>query len=262
MYYKTLTSPNSTEWVVFFHGFGGNSSIFYKQLKAFRSEYNLLLLDLPGHGKSPYPKGVDLFEYSAEKTMEILKQLNIKTAHFVGVSLGTIIMQEIALRKPTIIKSMVLGGATPKLKKWGEFLCRLSVFYPLRKTLPHMVPYRIFARVLLPKKNHSDSRKAFIKEAYKLSKETYLSWVLAGLNGYTTYDRLKETKNKIPKLYISGSEDHMFLQNTEVYANQEENAAMEIIPKCGHVCNIEESDRFNTLSISFMKKIDKISITA
>lgn len=125
-----------------------------------------------------------------------------------------------------------------------------------------MVPYRIFARVLLPKKNHSDSRKAFIKEAYKLSKETYLSWVLSGLNGYTTYDRLKSIKNKIPKLYISGSEDHMFLSNTSEYVKQEENSTLEVIEKCGHVCNIEESDIFNDLAVSFMKRVDKIRITA
>ncbi|CAG9620649.1 alpha/beta fold hydrolase [Sutcliffiella rhizosphaerae] len=262
MYYKTMSHPKSKEWIVLFHGFGGNSSIFYKQLKAFRSEYNLLLLDFPGHGKSPYQRDVNLFEYSAEKTIEIINHLKIKTAHFVGLSLGTIIMQEIAIRKPEIIKSMVLGGATPKLKKWGEFLCRLSVFYPLRKILPHMVPYRIFARVLLPKRNHSSSREAFIKEAYKLSKETYLGWVLAGLDGYTTFDRLKEKKNSIPKLYISGSEDHMFLHNTINYVNHERNASIEVIPKCGHVCNIEESETFNTLSVSFMKRVDKISITA
>lgn len=262
MFYKTLIHPTSKEWIVLFHGFGGNYSIFYKQLKPFRSEYNVLLLDLPGHGKSPYPKGVDLFEYSSDKTLEILNILKIKSAHFVGISLGTIIMQEIALRSPSSIKSMILGGATPKLKKWGEFLCRLSVFYPLRKMLPHMVPYRIFARVLLPKSNHSDSRKAFIKEAYKLSKEAYLGWVLSGLNGYTTYDRLAETKNKIPKLYISGAEDHMFLESTKKYAANEENATMEIIENCGHVCNIEESEKFNDLAVSFMKSANKVQITA
>jgi pimeloyl-ACP methyl ester carboxylesterase len=262
MYYKTLIHPSAKEWIVLFHGFGGNSSIFYKQIKAFRSEYNLLLLDLPGHGKSSYPKNVDLFEYSSNMTIDIMNKLKIESAHFVGISLGTIIMQEIALRKPALIKSMVLGGATPKLKKWGEFLCRLSVFYPLRKILPHMVPYRIFARVLLPKRNHSDSRKAFIKEAYKLSKETYLGWVLSGLNAYTTYDILKEKPNKIPKLYISGSEDHMFLSNTIEYAKQEENSTMEIIQRCGHVCNIEESDTFNELAVSFMKRVDKLKITA
>lgn len=262
MFYKTLTHPTSKEWIVFFHGFGGNSSIFYKQLKPFRSEYNLLLLDLPGHGKSPYPKNVNLFEYSSRKTIEILKDLKIKSAHFVGISLGTIIMQEIAIQQPSLIKSMILGGATPKLKKWGEVLCRLSVFYPLRKSLPHMVPYKIFARVLLPKNNHGDSRKAFIKEAYKMTKEAYLGWVIAGLSCSVTFDRLAETKNTIPKLYISGSEDHMFLSNTQKYVNNEANATIEVIENCGHVCNIEESEKFNDFALSFMKRADKVQITA
>ncbi|AST91515.1 MULTISPECIES: alpha/beta fold hydrolase [Sutcliffiella] len=257
MYYKTIKHPSSKEWIVLFHGFGGNGTIFYKQLKAYRSNYNLLLLDLPGHGKSPLPQGVDLMEYSAQKTITILEELKICSAHFIGLSLGTIVMQEVALLNPKKIKSMILGGATPKLKKWGELLCRTSMLYPVRTLLPHMVPYKIFARVLLPKSNHADSRKAFIQEAYKLSKETYIKWIIDGVYKKTAFYKLNQHENNIPKLYISGSEDHMFLQNTIDYATKESNARMEIIPNCGHVCNIEESSKFNDLSLSFMEEVNE-----
>ena len=53
IYYTTHVNENSTlEWVVFVHGAGGNSTIWYKQIKAFKAHFNILLVDLRGHGQS------------------------------------------------------------------------------------------------------------------------------------------------------------------------------------------------------------------
>ena len=50
IYHTTYRNENSSaEWVVFIHGAGGSSSIWYKQINAFRKEFNLLLVDLRGH---------------------------------------------------------------------------------------------------------------------------------------------------------------------------------------------------------------------
>ncbi len=52
LFHKTFTHPTSDEWVVFVHGAGGSSSIWFKQIKAYKQHFNLLLIDLRGHGKS------------------------------------------------------------------------------------------------------------------------------------------------------------------------------------------------------------------
>ena len=57
LYYKTFVSENNNEWITFIHGAGGSSSIWFKQIKNFKSYFNLLLIDLKGHGKS---KNIDL----------------------------------------------------------------------------------------------------------------------------------------------------------------------------------------------------------
>ncbi len=45
-------NPKKKEWITFVHGAGGSSTIWFKQIKYFSKYYNLLLLDLRGHGKS------------------------------------------------------------------------------------------------------------------------------------------------------------------------------------------------------------------
>ncbi|MCF9489912.1 alpha/beta fold hydrolase, partial [Vibrio parahaemolyticus] len=50
LFHKTFVHPTSQEWVVFVHGAGGSSSIWFKQIKAYKQHFNLLLIDLRGHG--------------------------------------------------------------------------------------------------------------------------------------------------------------------------------------------------------------------
>ena len=52
LYYKEYFLNEKADWVVFVHGAGGSSAIWFKQLKDFKAHFNLLLIDLRGHGKS------------------------------------------------------------------------------------------------------------------------------------------------------------------------------------------------------------------
>ncbi len=63
-------------------------------------------------------------------------------------------------------------------------------------------------------------------------------------------DRLRETN--VPKLFISGSEDHLFLRMVKNYVRTDPLAILHILERCGHVCNIEDPAGFNQASINFI----------
>ena len=50
--YTIYENSNSKQWVTFVHGAGGSSSIWFKQIRDFQKHFNVLLLDLRGHGNS------------------------------------------------------------------------------------------------------------------------------------------------------------------------------------------------------------------
>ena len=91
-------SEQVKQWVTFVHGAGGSSSIWFKQIRDFQKQYNVLLLDLRGHGSSkPTLKSAFKQKYTfsalAEDIREVLDFLKIEKSHFVGISLGTILIR-------------------------------------------------------------------------------------------------------------------------------------------------------------------------
>ncbi|NCA22371.1 MAG: alpha/beta hydrolase, partial [Crocinitomicaceae bacterium] len=153
---------------------------------------------------------------------------------------------------PKIVKSMVFAGAVTELNFKSRLLLRIGRIF--NNVLPYMVLYKIFARVMMPKKNHERSRKLFIQEAKKLMDKEFKRWfkLTARLTAYLS--ELEKNKSIIPKLYIMGGEDHLFLAPVKKLVENDESSQLQIVPNCGHVVNIENSIVFNELSIDFIEK--------
>ena len=87
--YTIYQNSESAEWVTFVHGAGGSSSIWFKQIREFQKKFNVLLLDLRGHGSSNKLKAKKYtFQSIAHDILEVIDHLKIKSSHFVGISLG------------------------------------------------------------------------------------------------------------------------------------------------------------------------------
>ena len=116
------------------HGAGGSSSIWFKQVRSFQKHFNVLLLDLRGHGNSSTKikssfKRKYTFQAIANDVLEVLEYLNISSSHFVGISLGTIVIRQLAEDHPKKVKSMILGGAILKMNFRSQILMRLGNFF-------------------------------------------------------------------------------------------------------------------------------------
>jgi pimeloyl-ACP methyl ester carboxylesterase len=255
LYSKKIKHPISDQWVVFIHGAGGSSAIWHKQIKPFSNMYNILLVDLRGHGKSKLKnqKKDYSFEVIADDVVEVLKTHQIEEAHFVGVSMGSIVIKQIYSIKPELVRSMIFAGAVTKLNIKSRLLLRLGRI--LNRFLPYMTLYRLFARIMMPNKNHDQSRKMFIQEARKLMDKEFKRWfkLTARLTAYLS--KLESSPYKIPQLYIMGSEDHLFLTPVLELTKGNQYSTVAIVENCGHVVNIENSERFNALSIEFIEGI-------
>lgn len=258
LHYRIHEHAPDSEWVVFLHGAGGSSTIWYKQIRAFREDFNVLLIDLRGHGLSKIPwNPQELKRYSfdllAEDVIQVLDETGVEKAHFVGISLGCILIRQIAERGPERVHSMILGGAILKLNVRSRFLMWLGNVS--KNIIPYMLLYKFFAWIILPRKNHRESRILFVREAKKVQQKEFLRWykLTANLKGVLKLFRNKDLG--IPTLYLMGEEDHLFLAAVRDTVLAHASAQLVVFPKCGHVVNVQQPMRFNRESLRFLKAL-------
>ena len=254
--YTLYKNENSNQWVTFVHGAGGSSSIWFKQIRDFQKKYNVLLLDLRGHGESkPTLKTAFKQKYTfsalANDILEVLNYLNIEKSHFVGISLGTILIRQLAEMHPERVQSMILGGAILKMNFRSQILMKLGNMF--KYVLPYLVLYKFFAFVIMPKKSHKQSRLLFINEAKKLYQKEFIKWFKLTAEINPILRCFRQIELNIPTLYVMGDEDYMFLPSVRiVVGNHYKSSKLFVIEKCGHVVNVEQPIVFNDAVLSFI----------
>jgi pimeloyl-ACP methyl ester carboxylesterase len=255
--YTTYKHKTAKDWVTFVHGAGGSSSIWYQQIRSFSANFNVLVVDLRGHGKSK-PSIKDTFKQKytfnaiTNDIVEVLDFLKIEKSHFAGISLGTILIRNLAENYPKRVKSMVMGGAIMSMNFKSKVLLRTGIIF--KSVVSYMLLYKLFAFVIMPKKNHKKSRLLFVNEAKKLCQKEFIRWfkLTSELNSLLRFFRVKDIQ--IPTLYIMGEEDHLFLPAIKNVVSQHLQASLLVVKKCGHVVNVEQAEIFNTASIQFIQK--------
>ncbi len=257
LHHATYLHPTNTEWVTFVHGAGGSSTIWFKQLRQFSRNFNVLVLDLRGHGESKVENMLDnpdkyTFDNITKDIYEVLDHLKIQKSHFIGISLGTILIRNLAEKYPDRVKSMIMGGAIMKMNFRSQVLMKLGNWF--KSVIPYMYLYKLFAFIIMPRKNHKKSRILFAREAKKLYQKEFIKWfrLTSEINPLLRFFRAKDIK--IPTLYIMGEQDYLFLPIIEKIVKSHSTSSLQIIPDCGHVVNVEEPETFNTQAINFIKE--------
>lgn len=256
--YYSYPHTTSTEWVTFVHGAGGSSSIWFKQVRDFKKHFNVLILDLRGHGNSK-PRLKDTFnsKYTFDSItadiVEVIAHLKIEKSHFVGISLGTILIRNLAEKKPELVKSMIMGGAIIKMNFRSQVLMKVGNAF--KSVVPYMLLYKLFAFIIMPKKNHKKSRLLFVNEAKKLYQKEFIRWfkLTSEINPLLRLFRAKDIK--IPTFYVMGAEDHLFLPSIKNIVVKHTTSSLFVVENCGHVVNVEQPEMFNNKTISFINSL-------
>jgi pimeloyl-ACP methyl ester carboxylesterase len=257
LHYKTYFLGETHDWVVFVHGAGGSSSVWFKQIRDFRECFNVLLVDLRGHGKSQtfierYKNEDYNFREVSKDILEVLDHLHINQAHFIGVSLGTIIIRTIGELAPERVSTLIMAGAITRLNIRSTIL--INCGHAFKRFIPFIWLYKLLAWVIMPKRRHKESRSLFIREATKLYQAEFIRWFRLTGEANPLLRYFKEKELKVPTLYLMGEEDYMFLPPVKVIVKSHHSSSLTVIQNSGHVCNVDQPDTFNRLSIAFISQ--------
>ncbi len=128
--YEMVSSAGSdAPWITMVHGVSQDHRVFDQQVKAFEREFRLLVLDLPGHGRSaalPGPYGLQEYAASISGALDIA---GVRQCHFWGTHLGAGAGLVLACEKPSCFQSMILEGPVlpgRPLPSVSELLTRIA----------------------------------------------------------------------------------------------------------------------------------------
>ena len=209
--------------------------------------FNVLAIDLPGHGNSEGPALKSIQEIS-DWVKKLMNEININTITIVGHSQGSLVGIDFGSRYPELINKLVLVSGSYRM--------------PVNQDLIDLAEAGDEKAVLLMMKWGYEGSKAFIggnpvKKIINSSRE--IREILAvDLNACNNYKDGKESLEKIncPTLCIFGDLDKMVpLEVGNKMAAMIKNSEKKVINNCGHMIIFERAFEMRKLVKEFVTKL-------
>jgi 3-oxoadipate enol-lactonase len=238
--------------LVLIMGLGGDLTAWGRQVQAFKKSYQVITFDNRGAGKSDKPEGVYSPGIMAEDTIQLMDFLKIDKAHILGVSMGGLIAQEVAINYPERVLKLVLGST---------FACQddeANGITPNMLAAADLPPRQGFNRLLDASANKFFSRFIFIpllKLQARRMKEPEINGIRAqveGVRGFHSLDRLPSIK--APTLVLTGTKDRVVKPGSSDTISREIPGARLVKIKNGsHITCWEMSKQFNKEVLEFLR---------
>ncbi|WP_413531521.1 alpha/beta fold hydrolase [Empedobacter brevis] len=165
---------------VFLHGFLENHEIWNRLKNDLINDHQIITIDLPGHGNSENLHDVNTMEEMAEKVIEILDELNLKKATFVGHSMGGYVTSALADLFPERVENIVLMNSSTLPDDEAKKNQRLKACETARKNFNALVSFSMPALFASQNRDKFKEELKFIKE---IALKTPIDGVCTALKG-------------------------------------------------------------------------------
>ena len=194
--------------VLLLGGLGDTIESWQFQLDGLSDRYRVTAFDNRGSGRTAMPDEPATVEAMADDAAGVLRALDIPSAHVAGFSGGSIFAQELALRHPDLVRSLVLQSTWPAmdtyLRSWSRFVHRLLDTAPSERAFLEDFYLDIYTA-----RAHNDGTvERFIEEVLAFPHKQRDEDVHAFLDAIVEHDntdRLPEIA--VPTLVIAGGRD-------------------------------------------------------
>jgi len=250
--YYTRTGGNKPP-VILLHGLMTNGVCWSGLAQALEEEYDVIMPDARGHGKSSAPDYGYRYEDHADDAAGLIKALKLSPPIIIGHSMGGMTAVAAASRKPNILRGLVLADPTFLSPKVQREVRDSDVADQHRKILIMSLDEVI-----------SDARKRHPNrspETLELFARARLQTSMAAFDVLTPpnpdYKQLM-SKIDIPSLLVFGNRCVVTSAVAEELQSINPRLQVEQIPEAGHSVHIDQPERFAVAVKSFLRSIDDV----
>jgi pimeloyl-ACP methyl ester carboxylesterase len=228
--------------LVLLHGIGSNSRSWQHQLSGLSQDFQVIAWDAPGYGRSSDlpPVIKPAMSVYADRLRDLLNSLRLNQVFLLGHSTGGVIAQEFYRTYPDYVRALILADTRCVPSKAGleERLNSIRTLTPAE-----------LAAERGPKLLSRNATPDVVREVISIMAEVRP----AGYEFAAIALAESDTRNvirslRVPTLLIWGAED----QITPLWDEQPAGSQLEIIPGAGHLCYLEQPERFNAIVKEFL----------
>jgi pimeloyl-ACP methyl ester carboxylesterase len=248
--YYFVSGNEERETIVFLHPAFGDHRCFDGQVDCFSQKFRVITIDMLGHGLSRTGKSKDKISSTPVHVAEILARERIEKAHVAGVSLGSLLAQDFALKYPEKMLSLtVLGGYNiNREQKEVAKAQRGEIFKWLFKMIFSMDAFRKYAASTTAIDPAAQAR--FYESSRSFTRKSLT--VMSGLEKLVA--NRPEIRRDYPLLILSGEKDlELTLTLTRQWHEEDTESQMHIIEDAGHCANMDNPEKFNGILMKFLE---------
>ena len=241
LFYEEMGAGADT--VVFSHSYLVDSTHFAPQMQALSDRYRCIAYDHRGHGRSQVTQGGYDMENLYTDAVAFIEALQCPPCHFVGLSTGGFIGMRIGIRRPDLLKSLILmdTSADPepeenvKQYKLLMVIVRWLSWWPaIGKVMP-----LFFTERFLRDPARQDEVKEWKRRITSGDKKAGIQFGKGIFSRAGVYDELSTIS--VPTLVVVGENDMATpVARAQRIAEKIPGAKLAIIPGAGHLCTVEE----------------------
>ena len=250
----TLDGPAGAPVVTLSHSLATDLSMWEPQLAALRAGHRVLRYDTRGHGGTDAPRGAYSLDLLADDAAKLLAALGIRKTHWIGLSMGGMIGQALALKSPELFASLSLCDTSSRIPAEAKPLWADRIKTAETQGMEPLVEPTLGRWFTAP---FRERRKDVVGQVATMIRSTppagYAGCCHA-ISALDLTDRLPAIS--LPTLIVVGEED----QGTPVAASRVmheriKGSELVIIPAAAHLANMEQPEAFTSAVTKFLAKV-------
>jgi 3-oxoadipate enol-lactonase len=251
-----LTGKDDGAVVIFSHSLGCSLAMWDPQMDSLEPHFRILRYDTRGHGLSQASVGAYTLELLGEDAIGLLDALDIDAVHWVGLSMGGMIGQYLALNHADRLRSLILCDTSAAIPEEAQPLWQERIDAARDKGMEALIE-AVMERWLSPSSIGRNSvTVARIRTQFLATSVDGYVGCSEAIRKHNYMDQLANIN--IPTLIIVGEDD----PGTPVAASKAmheriPNSKLIVVPSARHLSNLEQPKLFNTALLDFLGKESK-----
>jgi 3-oxoadipate enol-lactonase len=239
--------------VMLSHGLALDRTMWSPQVAELGERYALLRYDLRGHGTSEKSTTTLSISQQADDAASLLKTLDITRVHFVGLSMGGMIGQVLAIRYPSLLATLTLVDTASEVPVENKAAWEQRIQAALAGGMNGLVEPTMERWFTAPFRT---GRPDVVDWARELVRSARVECYVAGARAIAEFDITAQLSNvQIPTLVVVGDSDQTTpVHSSELIHQLIKGSQLEVLSPAAHLSNVEQFDAFNTVTMRFLKK--------